>query len=386
MDASDINGDLQYIQLNSRQFIWKHRVQRMSNGTLVWLDRDANEHSSRRGLEAGSSLRSALLADPEMLNTSADMLNSAENSSVSECGDCYGAGEEGECCNTCDDVERAHERSKKMVQHHLYHQCAGMDDHLIQDVEGEGCNIYAKVAVSRAGGNLHIQPGKKAVFHSKGQTPQQIMKAMSMRTHKRTWNVSHSIHSLRFGPEYPGAVYQLNGESRKDFSSYEGSNGETRHIIYQYYFQLIPTTFQFLNGTQLETFQYSVTEHVKGSAVSDKTRQLKRQQPLGQGRQVLGLQQQKLQENELSLHDKNEMNFEDDLKMLESGADGPPAGVFFFYEISPLHVTIQESYRKGWISFFTSLCAIIGGVVTLMGMLDQLWFRMNRCGRGGLVQ
>jgi hypothetical protein len=49
-------------------------------------------------------------------------------------------------------------------------------------------------------------------------------------------------------------------------------------------------------------------------------------------------------------------------------------GVFFFYEVSPLHVEITEEYHKGWIAFLTSLCAIVGGVVTLMGMADQYIF------------
>jgi hypothetical protein len=44
-------------------------------------------------------------------------------------------------------------------------------------------------------------------------------------------------------------------------------------------------------------------------------------------------------------------------------------GVFFFYEVSPLHVEITETYRKGWVAFFTSVCAVIGGVVSVMGMV-----------------
>ena len=76
-----------------------------------------------------------------------------------------------------------------------------------------------------------------------------------------------------------------------------------------------------MNGTVIETNQYSVTEHLR--------------------------------------------------HVNPGGGRGLP-GVFFFYEISPLHVEITESYRKGWIAFFTSVCAIVGGVVTIMGMIDQL--------------
>lgn len=55
-------------------------------------------------------------------------------------------------------------------------------------------------------------------------------------------------------------------------------------------------------------------------------------------------------------------------------------GVFFFYEISPLHVEIVEGYRKGYIAFFTSLCAIVGGVVTTMGLLDQVLYSRTQKG------
>ena len=60
-------------------------------------------------------------------------------------------------------------------------------------------------------------------------------------------------------------------------------------------------------------------------------------------------------------------------------------GVFFFYEVSPLHVEIVESYRKGYVAFFTSVCAVVGGVVTVMGLMDQWLFRSQR-GPGGLTQ
>jgi len=33
-------------------------------------------------------------------------------------------------------------------------------------------------------------------------------------------------------------------------------------------------------------------------------------------------------------------------------------------------VEITETYRKGWVAFFTSVCAVIGGVVSVMGMVS----------------
>jgi hypothetical protein len=87
--------------------------------------------------------------------------------------------------------------------------------------------------------------------------------------------------------------------------------------------QIIPTQYKFQNGTTIQTNQYSVTEH---------------------------------------------------LRHVPPGSNRGLPGVFFFYEMSPLHVEITEGYRKGWIAFVTSVCAVVGGVVTTMGLLDQYLF------------
>lgn len=97
----------------------------------------------------------------------------------------------------------------------------------------------------------------------------------------------------------------------------------------------MPTRYVFLNGTAIQTNQYSVTEH---------------------------------------------------LRHVNPGSNRGLPGVFFFYEVSPLHVEIVEGYRKGWVAFFTSVCAIVGGVVTTIGMIDQfLHSRRGTHGANGLV-
>lgn len=35
-----------------------------------------------------------------------------------------------------------------------------------------------------------------------------------------------------------------------------------------------------------------------------------------------------------------------------------------------------EEYRKGLLQFLTSVCAIVGGVFTIMGIMDSLAFAM----------
>lgn len=103
--------------------------------------------------------------------------------------------------------------------------------------------------------------------------------------------------------------------------------------MYQYYISVVPTLYRFLNGTSIQTNQYSVTEH---------------------------------------------------LRHVEPGSDRGLPGIFFFYEVSPLHVEIAEVYRRGWVAFFTSVCAVIGGVVSMAGILDQYLFSRQAGQRGSL--
>lgn len=99
--------------------------------------------------------------------------------------------------------------------------------------------------------------------------------------------------------------------------------------MFQYYLQVVPTVYRFLNGTVIETFQYSVTEHTRH---------------------------------------------------VDPGSSRGLPGVFFFYEVSALHVTFEE-HRRGWVHFFTGVCAAVGGAFTVMGMVDRKLYDLKG-GRG----
>ena len=49
-------------------------------------------------------------------------------------------------------------------------------------------------------------------------------------------------------------------------------------------------------------------------------------------------------------------------------------GVWFRYDFSPIMVRVVET-RYGFLSFLVSLCAILGGVFALSGIVDQLLYR-----------
>jgi hypothetical protein len=46
-------------------------------------------------------------------------------------------------------------------------------------------------------------------------------------------------------------------------------------------------------------------------------------------------------------------------------------GVYFYYELSPMQAVFEER-RKGLVQFLTGACAVVGGVYTVMGMVDAL--------------
>jgi hypothetical protein len=95
----------------------------------------------------------------------------------------------------------------------------------IAEAEGEGCNVHGVVALSSGGGNLHIAPGRDTEANFPGGM--NIFDALLQSFHQ--WNVSHQIHKLRFGKDYPAGVYQLDGETRTITDGYG---------MYQYYFQV----------------------------------------------------------------------------------------------------------------------------------------------------
>ncbi|KAL2915094.1 ER-derived vesicles protein erv46 [Polyrhizophydium stewartii] len=55
----------------------------------------------------------------------------------------------------------------------------------------------------------------------------------------------------------------------------------------------------------------------------------------------------------------------------------PPASVFFNFEISPMLVKYKE-FRKPFTHFLTDLCAIVGGVFTVAGMIDGFLYATQR--------
>eukprot|EP01083_Nonionella_stella_P256292 878607_1 len=241
VDAGDPLGQPQSMHIDRTHRVFKHRMDK--NGRFV---------GKKSKFELGNTFQAeehigeyAEKIDMEFAKDEDDYYYD------NECGSCYGAGDQDECCNTCDDVKRAYQRKGWLFPKDLdVKQCKQQKNS--HDMEGEGCNVHGIVALSSGGGNLHLAPGhdlenfgKQVLFSSLEDFINQAFE---------TFDVSHKVNKLRFGKTYPGEYHQLDGEERKIEDAYG---------MYQYYIKIVPTVYKFLNGTTVETNQYSVTEHMR---------------------------------------------------------------------------------------------------------------------------
>ncbi|XP_049349559.1 uncharacterized protein LOC125814145 [Solanum verrucosum] len=127
---------------------------------------------------------------------------------------------------------------------------------------------------------------------------------------KDSYNISHKINRLTYGEYFPGVVNPLDGVTWTQ---------ETPHGMYQYFIKVVPTVYTDVSGHTIQSNQFSVTEHFKGA---------------------------------------------------DFGRFQSIPGVFFFYDLSPIKVTFTEQHVS-FLHFLTNVCAIVGGVFTVSGILDS---------------
>ncbi|KAL7590986.1 uncharacterized protein LOC111893969 [Lactuca sativa] len=131
-----------------------------------------------------------------------------------------------------------------------------------------------------------------------------------------SYNISHKINKLAFGSYYPGIVNPLDGVHWFQVSP----NG-----MYQYFIKVVPTIYTNIRGYTIQSNQFSVTEHYKTPEV---------------GRRSL-------------------------------------PGVFFFYDLSPIKVTFTETHIS-FLHFMTNVCAIVGGIFTVAGIVDSFVYHGHK--------
>ncbi|XP_048424721.1 endoplasmic reticulum-Golgi intermediate compartment protein 3-like isoform X2 [Pyrus x bretschneideri] len=132
-----------------------------------------------------------------------------------------------------------------------------------------------------------------------------------------SYNISHKINRLAFGDYFPGVQNPLDGVQWMQ----ERPSG-----MYQYFIKVVPTIYTNIRGRTIFSNQYSVTEHYKS---------------------------------------------------LELGYSHMLPGVFFFYDLSPIKVTFKEEHVP-FLHFMTHICAIIGGIFTIAGLIDSFIYHGQR--------
>lgn len=180
--------------------------------------------------------------------------------------------------------------------------------------EAEGCQLKGTLEVNRGAGNFHIVP---SMFSVRGATPGAGvipgMGTMGMPPQQQiqTYNSSHKINRLSFGPPFPGQVNPLDNAERF-------AEGGPAQLVY--YVQVVPTQYEYSFGRPTRSAQFSVNEFTARS-------------------------------------DPNA------LYMI-------PPGFVVRYDFSPILIRLRET-RQGLLAFLTSLCAIVGGVFAVSGMIDS---------------
>lgn len=158
----------------------------------------------------------------------------------------------------------------------------------------EGCRIHGHLEVNKVAGNFHIAPGQ-----SFQQNHIHVHSLQNIRLN--LLNTSHIIDDLSFGEPFPQQINPLSGT--KEMVN-EGA------VLYHYYIKVVPSTYVFLNRTQIRTNQYSVTKHRKV------------------------------------------------VQNIAAGNNHQLPGTFFTYEISAIMVKFVEE-KRSFAHFLTTLCALI---------------------------
>lgn len=384
VDAIDAFGEF---QKNIERSIVKVTVDR--DGRIVGENDPAADHGTANSIAAAAKIGST----PSKGGTPPS--EGANKPSDPDLCSCYGAEDvAGQCCRTCEDIRMAYERRRWHfdVNNVGFKQCAKDRLRLARRrANHEGCRLSGSLQLRRVQGNIHIIPGRMfeamgVHFHDLGGEDVQHL------------NLSHTIHELRFGDRVPGLINPLDQHativlpeddaaaapqrvaaasndagvtvSQGSVATGGGATPTTPTTPttfgggkFQYFIKVVPTRFERHGYWQaalpqvaanagsnaaedgaVETNQYSVTEHkqIRREARPTAAKPGDAQQP-GAAPQM-------------------------------DPSDIP--GVFIVYELSPIKVRIYEAspYDSQVGHLLLQLCAVGGGVFTVMGLLDAAWY------------
>ncbi|QRW01053.1 Endoplasmic reticulum vesicle transporter [Ceratobasidium sp. AG-Ba] len=267
------------------------------------------------------------------------------------CGSCYGATPpDGGCCQTCESVRQAYlSQGWSFEDPDNIEQCVA--EHWtakIQSQNTEGCRISGRVRINKVTGNFHFSPGRSYV--SNKNHLHDLVPYLKDGSHH---DFGHHIHEFHFEGDSE-AEDEWKGEDKstawrkKVGLDYYPLDGIVAHVsddrytasnwMFQYFMKVVATEFKYLDGHIVRSNQYSITSYER-----DLTHELMSR----------------------SQHDAHGA-------IVGHTVHGLP-GAYFNFEISPLMVVHRET-RTTFAHFITSLCAILGGVLTLASIADSVLF------------
>ncbi|XP_012151171.1 endoplasmic reticulum-Golgi intermediate compartment protein 3 isoform X2 [Megachile rotundata] len=239
---------------------------------------------------------------------------SVESTTVETCGDCYGAASEKIKC--CNTCEDVRKAYSDK-------NWAPPDPGSIKQCQNDKSVEKMKTAFTQ-GCQIYGYMEVNRVGGSFHIAPGNSFSVNHVHVHdvqpymSTQFNMTHKIRHLSFGLNIPGKTNPIDDTT---MVAMEGA------MMFYHYIKIVPTTYVRADGSTLLTNQFSVTRHA---------------------RQV----------------------------SLLSGESGMP-GIFFSYELSPLMVKYTEK-AKSFGHFATNMCAIIGGVFTVAGLIDSFLYHSVR--------
>jgi hypothetical protein len=219
------------------------------------------------------------------------------------CGPCYGANAPSNamkpgCCNTCDEVREAYAQAswafgkgEGVEQCQREHYAERLDEQ-----RHEGCRIEGGLRVNKVIGNFHIAPGRS---FSNGNMHVHDLKNYWETPVEKMHSFTHTIHSLRFGPQLPEDMQRKLGSKAVPWTDHHLNPLDATHqetddpnFNYMYFVKIVPTSYlplgwdtkkyaksedhsaglgafgQGMDGS-LETHQFSVTLHKRSLTGGD---------------------------------------------------------------------------------------------------------------------
>ena len=228
VDASDVSSQSQSLHLDKKHHVYKRRLngkgkavggrKKHALGGTITDERKMAEHVGYEEVDVEVEVEVEVEAVGNETKGAEEM--NYNDDDPEECGSCYGAGTDGECCNTCEDVRRAYRTKGWTFQasDESIAQCAALrkEAKAAKNFDGEGCNVYGNVELLASGGNLHIAPGaslESLAEPNLGMVNDEAWLDLLKGTYE-SYNVTHTVNKLRFGNSYPGGESQLDGISR----------------------------------------------------------------------------------------------------------------------------------------------------------------------------